>query len=103
MDNPVDAKIVDTLLKKFPDFEHAYTEKGLSHEEFDTFGSTRRTLRQFIVAGAELNGLFEMLFCPIPIRNKPLGGLENAPGRASSHPPDRGENRCSFIAAESYR
>jgi len=30
IDKPVDAKIVDTLLKKFPDFERAYTEDGLS-------------------------------------------------------------------------
>jgi transaldolase len=66
MDNPVDPRIVDTLLKKFPDFERAYTEKGLSHEEFDTFGSTRRTLRGFIAAGAELNAMIRDVILPNP-------------------------------------
>ena len=66
MDNPVDAKIVETLLKKFPDFERAYTENGLTHEEFDTFGSTRRTLRGFIAAGAELNAMIRDVILPNP-------------------------------------
>jgi len=66
IDTPVDAKIVDTLLSKFPDFERAYTENGLSHEEFDTFGSTRRTLRQFIAACAEMNGIVRDIILPNP-------------------------------------
>ncbi|MGC1462994.1 MAG: transaldolase family protein [Terracidiphilus sp.] len=66
IDNPVDAKIVDTLLSKFPDFERAYTEGGLTHEEFDTFGSTRRTLRQFISACAEMNGVVRDIILPNP-------------------------------------
>lgn len=66
IDNPVDPKIVDTLLRKFPDFEHAYTENGLTHEEFDTFGSTRRTLRQFISACAEMNAIVRDVILPNP-------------------------------------
>jgi transaldolase len=66
IDTPVDAKIVDTLLSKFPDFERAYTENGLSHEEFDTFGSTRRTLRGFIGACAEMNGIVRDIILPNP-------------------------------------
>jgi transaldolase len=66
MDNPVDPRIVETLLKKFPDFERAYMENGLSHEEFDTFGSTRRTLRGFIAAGAELNAMIRDVILPNP-------------------------------------
>jgi transaldolase len=66
IDTPVDAKIVDTLLSKFPDFERAYTENGLSHEEFDTFGSTRRTLRQFVSACAEMNGMVRDIMLPNP-------------------------------------
>jgi len=66
MDNPVEAKIVETLLKKFPDFERAYTENGISAEEFDTFGSTRRTLRQFIAAGEELNAMIRDVLLPNP-------------------------------------
>jgi len=66
IDTPVDPRIVDTLLSKFPDFERAYTENGLSHEEFDTFGSTRRTLRQFITACAEMNGIVRDIILPNP-------------------------------------
>lgn len=66
IDTPVDAKIVDTLLSKFPDFERAYTENGLTHEEFDSFGSTRRTLRQFISACAEMNEMVRDIILPNP-------------------------------------
>ncbi len=66
IDNPVDPRIVDTLLKKFPDFQRAYAENGLSQEEFDSFGSTRRTLRQFIAACAEMNGIIRDVMLPNP-------------------------------------
>ena len=66
IDVPVDKKIVDTLLAEFPDFERAYTENGLTHEEFDTFGSTRRTLRQFITACAEMNSIVRDIILPNP-------------------------------------
>jgi transaldolase len=48
MDNPVNSVILDELLRKFVEFRKAYDEDGLTVEEFDTFGATRRTLRQFI-------------------------------------------------------
>ena len=66
IDTPVDPRIVETLLSKFPDFERAYTENGLSHEEFDTFGSTRRTLRQFITACADMNAIVRDIVLPNP-------------------------------------
>ncbi len=66
IDTPVDPKIVDTLLRKFPDFERAYNEDGLTPEEFDTFGSTRRTLRQFISACAEMNAMIRDIILPNP-------------------------------------
>jgi transaldolase len=66
MDTPVDARIVETLLKKFPDFERAYMENGLSHEEFDTYGATRRTLRGFIASCAEMNGMVRDVVLPNP-------------------------------------
>jgi transaldolase len=50
MDKPVDAGLVDELLQKFPEFRKAYAEDGLSPAEFDTFGPTVRTLRQFLEA-----------------------------------------------------
>jgi transaldolase len=66
IDTPVDPKIVDALLRKFPDFERAYNEDGLTPEEFDTFGSTRRTLRQFIAACAEMNAIVRDIILPNP-------------------------------------
>ena len=66
IDKPVDPLIVETLLKKFPDFERAYNEKGLSHDEFDTFGSTRRTLRGFAAACVELDGIIRDIILPNP-------------------------------------
>jgi transaldolase len=54
IDKPVDPKIVEELLRKFPDFRRAYEEDGLSVDDFDSFGPTRRTLRQFIGACQDL-------------------------------------------------
>lgn len=50
MDKPVDAKIIAELEKKFVDFRRAYDEKGLTAEEFDSYGATVRTLSQFCQA-----------------------------------------------------
>lgn len=66
IDQPVDPKMVETLLSKFPDFERAYMENGLSPEEFDTFGPTRRTLRQFIGGCAEMNSIVRDIILPNP-------------------------------------
>jgi transaldolase len=66
IDTPVDPRIVETLLNKFPDFARAYSENGLTPAEFDTFGSTRRTLRQFIAACAELNAIVRDIVLPNP-------------------------------------
>jgi transaldolase len=48
IDDPVDPKIIAELEKKFPDFRRAYDEKGMKPEEFESFGSTRRTLLAFL-------------------------------------------------------
>ncbi|MBW3628595.1 MAG: transaldolase [Gemmatimonadetes bacterium] len=63
--NPVDPEVLETLMK-FGDFQRAYAENGLSHEEFNTFGPTVRTLRQFINACYELNGQIRELLLPDP-------------------------------------
>ncbi len=63
---PVEPRIVETLLDKFPDFARAYNENGLTPAEFDTFGSTRRTLRQFIAAVAEMNAIVRDVILPNP-------------------------------------
>ncbi len=66
IDAPVDPRIVQDLLKRFPDFQRAYSEDGLAPEEFDSFGATRRTLRQFIVACAYLASLVRDVMLPNP-------------------------------------
>jgi transaldolase len=66
MDTPVDPRIVNDLLRRFPDFRRAYAEDGLSIDEFDMFGPTRRTLRQFIGACAELAALIRDIMLPNP-------------------------------------
>lgn len=66
IDTPVDPQIVDELLKKFPDFGRAYNESGLTIEDFDSFGPTRRTLRQFIEACYEMCGQVRDIMLPNP-------------------------------------
>jgi transaldolase len=66
IDDPVDSKIVDELSRKFADFRRANTEGGMTIEEFDTFGPTRRTLRQFIAACHDLDSLVRDVLIPNP-------------------------------------
>jgi transaldolase len=66
MQNAVDSKIIDELNNRFPDFRRAYGEGGLTAEKFDSFGATRRTLRQFIGACADLNAIVRDVMIPNP-------------------------------------
>jgi len=63
---PVDEKIVNELKNKFPDFGRAYTEGGIAIEDFDTFGPTARTLRQFIEACHDLEAQVRDVMLPNP-------------------------------------
>ncbi|MGI5898727.1 MAG: transaldolase family protein [Christensenellales bacterium] len=45
---PVDEGLVKQLRKHFPDFVRAYEPDGLTPDEFDSYGATRRTLGQFL-------------------------------------------------------
>lgn len=65
IDKPVAPEIL-AALPKFPDFRRAYTEDGLSPDEFDLFPSTRRTLRQFISACHDLDARIRELMLPNP-------------------------------------
>jgi hypothetical protein len=56
--------IVEDLLSKFPDFRRAYNEGGLTIDEFDSFGATRRTLRQFISACHDLPAIIRDQMIP---------------------------------------
>jgi transaldolase len=64
IDRPVDPRIVESLNRHFVDFRRASTEDGLSVSEFDSFGPTSKTLRQFIAATAELDALVRDFHTP---------------------------------------
>lgn len=66
MQDPVEAKIVEELTRKFTDFRRAYTKNGLTTDESDRFGATRRTLRQFAAACKDLNALVRDVMIPNP-------------------------------------
>jgi len=63
---PVPSTVVEALLAKFPDFRRSYTEGGLSLAEFDSFGPTLRTLRQFVAACHDLDALVREFLLPNP-------------------------------------
>ncbi len=66
MDTPVEPAIVDQLGERFRDFRRAYEEDGLAIEEFDVFGPTVRTLRQFTKACADLAAQIRDVMLPSP-------------------------------------
>ncbi len=66
IDEPVKEEIEKELTEKFADFRRANTEGGLSITEFDSFGPTRRTLRQFITACHDLDSLVRDVLIPNP-------------------------------------
>ena len=66
IDAPVDPRVVEQLLTKFPDFSAAYAEDGLSVDEFDSYPATVRTLRQFVAACTDLAVLVREVMLPDP-------------------------------------
>ena len=66
MDQPVNPAIVEELQKKFMDFRRAFDEKGMTPAEFDDYGATRRTLRQFCKAVDDLAALIRDQMIPDP-------------------------------------
>src|SRR6201993_1815525 len=66
IEEPVDSRIVNELNKRFRDFRRANELGGLSIEEFDSFGAARRTLRQFISACHDLDGVVRDILIPNP-------------------------------------
>ncbi|NQX13420.1 transaldolase [Microbacteriaceae bacterium VKM Ac-2855] len=63
IDAPVAPEILASLLQ-LSEFRRAYLEDGMSVEEFDHFGATRRTLRQFLDADAQLDALVRDIILP---------------------------------------
>ncbi len=66
INNPVEPRIVEDLSRKFLDFRRSYSEDGISMDDFDSFGPTRRTLRQFIAACHDLDGIIRDVLLPNP-------------------------------------
>jgi transaldolase len=66
IDKPVAAEVVEELGRKFADFRRAYSENGIAIAEFDSFGPTRRTLRQFIGACHDLDSVVRDIMLPNP-------------------------------------
>jgi transaldolase len=66
IDDPVDPKIVGELEKKFSEFRRAYEPDGMKIEEFDGFGPTVRTIRQFSAGCNDLAGLIRDFMMPNP-------------------------------------
>lgn len=53
-------------LRRIPDFVRAYEVDGMTVEEFESFGPTRKTLRQFLEADADLDRLVRDIIVPAP-------------------------------------
>ena len=66
IDNPVHPATLDELTNKFADYRRASNENGLKIQEFDTYGPTRRTLRQFISACHDLDSVVRDILIPDP-------------------------------------
>ena len=65
MEQPVDRSVVDALLT-IPDFVRAYEPGAMAPEEFDDFGATRVTLRQFLEADEALDRIVRDVIVPAP-------------------------------------
>ena len=65
-DDEVPVAILSELEAKLPDFRRAYEPDGLSVDEFDTFGATRRTLRGFIASYQDLVAVVRDVMLPNP-------------------------------------
>lgn len=66
IDTPVDANIVSELRKLGREFDMAYEPDGMAVAEFDTYGATLRTLRQFLQANADLEAFVRDVLLPNP-------------------------------------
>ena len=67
-DDPVPAHALEELTAKVPDFVRAYEPDGMTIDEFDDYGATRRTLRGFIGSYQDLVGTIRDFMLPDPDR-----------------------------------
>ena len=61
---PVDPEILRTLLERVPEFRRAYEVDGMTPAEFDRFGATVKTLRQFLEADEQLDHVVRDILLP---------------------------------------
>lgn len=66
MDEPVAPQVVDTLYSRFAEFRRAYDADGMDVAAFEAFGASRRTMRQFLAADAELDSFVRDVVVPAP-------------------------------------
>ena len=66
IENEVPAGYVDGLRQHVPGFIAAYEENGMTQKEFDDYGATRRTLRQFLQGYSDLVALVRNYLVPNP-------------------------------------
>ena len=66
IDEPVDPAIIAELLERIPDFNRAFEPGGMTIDEFDGYGATVRTLRQFIGSYHDLVGAVRDIVLPNP-------------------------------------
>jgi transaldolase len=63
---PVDPAIMAELRRIGPEFDKAYDIDGMAPDEFNTYGATARTLRQFLQANSELEQFVRDVTLPNP-------------------------------------
>jgi transaldolase len=68
IDEPVAPAVLDALHEKFTDFRRAFEPDGMPQAEFLQYGATRRTLRQFLDACADLEALVRDVLLPDPTK-----------------------------------
>jgi transaldolase len=71
IDEHVEPAILDELCERVPEFRLAYEPDGLAPAELESYGASRRTMRQFLAAYADLNAEVRDAIIPDPDR-KPV-------------------------------
>ncbi|ROS75004.1 transaldolase [Curtobacterium sp. PhB130] len=64
IDDEVPAHVLDALRKATPEFARGYDVDGMTIDEFERFGATVTTLRQFLDADAQLDALVRDIIVP---------------------------------------
>jgi transaldolase len=65
-EHEVPAEVVSELYERLPEFRRAYDADGMTVDEFDRFGATARTLRQFIGSYQDLVAVIRDFMLPSP-------------------------------------